>query len=253
LRPRSRIADHPMHHVTATLLPASNAMAANYNSLWPERSLFKMPNHPVSVLLRLALIAALAVGGATVASAGNGQSTPTVSEKQTIAGIQKALERLPYYGVFDFLAFGLDRGTVTLVGYAYRGALKTEAEKAVKRVSGVDTVVNKIEILPASRLDDEARWATYYRVYTDEFLTRYVPSEASMAARYQNLDLFLRFPGMQPFGTYPVHIVVKNLRTTLFGVVDNAADKTKVFLRAQGVSGVLNVDDQVMTTPPGAD
>ena len=67
-----------------------------------------------------------------------------------------------------------------------------------------------------------------------------------MTARYQNLDLFLRFPGMQPFGTYPVHIVVKDQRTTLFGVVDNAGDKTKVFLRAQGVSGVFHVDDQVM-------
>jgi hyperosmotically inducible periplasmic protein len=211
-----------------------------------------MPHHPIGNLLRLTLIAALAAGGSTAASA-RGQSSPTVSEKQTIAGVQKALGRLPYYGVFDFLAFGVDRGTVTLVGYAYRGALRSDAEKAVKRVSNVDTVVNKIEILPASRLDDEARWATYYRVYTDEFLTRYVPSEASTAARYQNLDLFLRFPGMQPFGTYPVHIVVNNLRTTLFGVVDNAADKTKVFLRAQGVSAVFNVDDQVMTTSPGGD
>jgi hyperosmotically inducible periplasmic protein len=203
-----------------------------------------MTHHPVRSLLRLAMIASLAVAGSTAASAGGGQSS--LSEKQTIAAIQNALERLPYYGVFDFLGFGVDRGTVTLVGYAYRGALRSDAETAVKRVSGVDTVVNKIEILPASRLDDEARWATYYRVYTDEFLTRYVPSEASMRARYQNLDLFLRFPGMQPFGTYPVHIVVKHQRTTLYGVVDNAADKTKVFLRAQGVSGVFHVDDQVI-------
>ena len=160
--------------------------------------------------------------------------------------MQRALERLPYYGVFDFLGFSVDRGTVTLVGYAYRGALKSEAEHVVKRVEGVDTVVNRVEILPASRLDDEARWATYYRVYTDDFLTRYVPSDASMFARYENLRLFQGFPGMQPSGRYPVHIVVKNQRTTLFGVVDNAADKTKVFLRAQSVAGVFNVDDQVM-------
>jgi osmotically-inducible protein OsmY len=204
-----------------------------------------MPHLPVKTLRRLVFIAAAAVVGSTAASASVGQSSPTVSEKQTIAAVQKALERLPYYGVFDFLGFGVDRGTVTLVGYAYRGALRSDAEKAVKSVSGVDTVVNRIEILPASRLDDEARWATYYRIYTDEFLTRYVPSEASMTARYQNLDLFQRFPGMQPFGRYPVHIVVKHQRTTLFGVVDNAADKTKVFLRAQGVSGVFHVDDQV--------
>ena len=48
------------------------------------------------------------------------------AEREPVARVQKALERLPYFGVFDFLAFGVDRGTVTLFGYAYRGSLKTE-------------------------------------------------------------------------------------------------------------------------------
>ena len=41
-----------------------------------------------------------------------------------------ACSRSPYYGVFDFLAFSVDRGTVTLVGYSYQGNPKADAEMA---------------------------------------------------------------------------------------------------------------------------
>ena len=44
----------------------------------------------------------------------------------TAARVRKALAKLPYYGVFDFLAFKVDGGTVTLQGYAHRPALKRE-------------------------------------------------------------------------------------------------------------------------------
>src|SRR5687767_261099 len=94
-------------------------------------------------------------------------ATPTLtaqplSEGERTLRVRRALERLPYYGVFDFLAFKVDRGTVTLLGYAYRGGLKSDAETAVKRVAGVDEVANKIETLPASQNDDRIRWATFY-------------------------------------------------------------------------------------------
>src|SRR5258707_990410 len=82
--------------------------------------------------------------------------------KSTIEEIRKELMQLPYYGVFDFLAFSYDHGTVTLMGYAYHPALKTDAERAVKRVAGVDEVANKIEELPVSLNDDELRWKAYY-------------------------------------------------------------------------------------------
>ena len=132
----------------------------------------------------------------------------STSSRERSAALFKALERLPYYGVFDFLAFSYDRGTVTLVGYAYRGDLRKDAEQAVKRVAGVDTVVNTIEELPASQNDDRIRWATFWSIYTDDFLSRYVPGGV-MAARYDAM-LFARYPGMQQFGgNYPIHIIVK--------------------------------------------
>src|SRR5437016_4052238 len=84
-------------------------------------------------------------------------SAESVAHGETTMAVGRALHRLPYYGVFDFLAYGVERGTVTLAGYAYRGNLRTDASRAVKKVSGVDEVANQIEVLPASQEDDRTR------------------------------------------------------------------------------------------------
>jgi hyperosmotically inducible protein len=172
------------------------------------------------------------------------QATQSVAEKQRVENVRRALERLPYYGVFDFLAFHLDRGTLTLMGYAYAPNLREDAEAVVKKVSGVDTVVNKIEVLPASINDDRIRRDTFYRIYTDDFLSRYSPGGA-MRAHYDALE-FGRFPGMQPFGTYPIHIIVKGGRVTLVGVVGNASDKQLAGVRAREVTGVFGVENELL-------
>jgi osmotically-inducible protein OsmY len=149
--------------------------------------------------------------------------------------------------VFDFLAFSVERGTVTLVGYAYSGTLKPEAEHAVKGVAGVDEVANQIERLPVSTNDDRIRSATFYRIYSDSFLSRY-SSGGPRAALYEALE-FSRFPGRQPFGLYPIHIVVRNGRTTLFGYVDTAADRQLAEFRAREVGGVFAVDNELVVAP----
>lgn len=168
----------------------------------------------------------------------------SMAERETVTRVQKALERLPYYGVFDFLAFGVDHGTVTIFGYAYRGSLKTEAVQAVKRVRGVDDVVDRIEILPSSPLDESIRLATFASIYGDDHFSRYIPG-GPVTVRY-DFNRFTRFPNMQPVGMYPIHIIVKNLRTTLLGTVDTDLDRTLASTRARTVPGVLNVDVEVM-------
>jgi hyperosmotically inducible protein len=180
---------------------------------------------------------------ATVASVSTARAQ-TVAAKETVLMVQRALSRLPYYGVFDFLVFGVDRGVVTVGGFAYRPDLTSDAASAIKHVAGVDEVANKIEVLPASQNDDRIRWATFYNIYTDDFLSRYAPGGA-MSARYEALS-FARFPGMQPFGTYPIHIIVKNGRTMLLGVVDSEADKTVAGVRAREVTGVLGVENSLV-------
>jgi hyperosmotically inducible periplasmic protein len=168
-------------------------------------------------------------------------SAQSVTLEETERSVRRMLERLPYYGVFDFIVFRVDRGTVYLAGYSFQGNLKADAEMATKRASGVTEVANKIEVLPASQNDDRIRWATFYRIYTDDFLSRYAPG--GEFGVLQELRDERRFPGMQPVGRYPIHIVVKNGRTMLLGVVDNAADRQIADVRAREVSGVFEVEN----------
>ncbi|HZM96950.1 MAG TPA: BON domain-containing protein [Vicinamibacterales bacterium] len=191
-------------------------------------------------LVRLAAI--VVVGALMITSVGAGAQS--VSARETTQSVQRALERLPYYGVFDFMAFNVERGTVTLTGYAYHGSLKNAAESATRRVSGVDEIANRVELLPASQNDDRIRWATFYRIYTDAFLSRYAPGGPDQIRR--EIYDSRRFPGMhQPLGMYAIHIVVRNGHTTLFGVVDNTGDRQIAEMRAREVTGVFSVENEI--------
>jgi hypothetical protein len=190
-------------------------------------------------------LAALVAAGAVPAAA-------SATEESTIEEIREELLQLPYYGVFDFLAFSYDKGRVTLMGYAYRPTLKKDAVRTVKRISGVDEVVDKVEELPLSTRDDDLRWATYYKIYRDPFLSRYAPGGGVLwGHRHPLRGTWLHplgagpFLGMEPAGDYPIHIVVKNGRITLLGVVDSESDKTVAGLRAREVSGAFGVDNQL--------
>ena len=192
-----------------------------------------------------AFIRLLGAGLAAVsvmASFGNliGSAQSSALSDETTRSVRRMLERLPYYGVFDFMAFSVDGGVVTLVGYSYHG-LKNDAGMAAKRAKGIIEVANKIEELPASPNDDRIRWATFYRIYADDFLSRYAPGGTTEV--FEAILDEARFPGMQPVGHYPIHIIVKNGRTTLLGVVANAADRRIAEVRAREVSGVFAVEN----------
>jgi hyperosmotically inducible protein len=187
-------------------------------------------------LVSLAMLGAIG----TQASA----QTKSVTAEETEQAVRHMLERLPYYGVFDYIVFRVDRGVVYLAGYSFEGRLKADAEMAVKRASGVVEVANKIEVLPASQNDDRIRWATFYRIYADDFLSRYAPGGVYEVLREVRDER--RFPGMQPVGRYPIHIVVKGGRTMLLGVVDSAADRQIAEVRAREVSGVFEVENDLV-------
>ena len=190
----------------------------------------------VRALIALAGVALLATATGSIQA-----GAQSVSEGETIRSVRRMLERLPYYGVFDYLVFRVDRGTVYLAGYSYQGNLKSDAEMAAKQASGVDEVGNKIELLPPSQNDDRIRWATFYRIYTDDFLSRYAPGGGFGVLR--EIRDARRFPGMQPVGPYGIHIVVKNGRTMLLGEVANATDRQLAEFRAREVSGVFEVEN----------
>lgn len=170
----------------------------------------------------------------------------------TVENIRKELMQLPYYGVFDFLAFSYDKGSVTLMGYAYHPTLKQDAVRAVKRAPGVDQVIDKIEELPVSQNDDEIRWKTYYAIYRDPFLSRYAPGGGMLWGHRHAFGPgfhamgMTRFPGMEPLGDYPIHIIVKGGKITLLGVVDSEADKTVAGMRAREVPGAFGVENELV-------
>jgi hyperosmotically inducible periplasmic protein len=191
--------------------------------------------------LRQSLVALVLLGASGMQADVRAQN---VSPEETEQSVRHMIERLPYYGVFDYIVFRVDRGVVYFAGYSFEGRLKGDAEMAVKRASGVVEVANKIEVLPASPNDDRIRWATFYRVYTDDFLSRFAPGGVYEVLREVRDER--RFPGMQPVGRYPIHIVVKGGRTMLLGVVDNATDRQIAEVRAREVSGVFEVENDLV-------
>jgi hyperosmotically inducible protein len=145
------------------------------------------------------------------------------SENRIAREVRHQLVMLPYYGVFDDLAFRVDGGKVTLLGAVTRPTLKSDAENVVKRVEGVTQVDNRIEVLPLSPMDDQIRIAAYRAIYGDTALsTRY---------GYRALP--------------SIHIIVKNGQITLEGVVANQADKDLVNLRAKGVPNAFSVTNNL--------
>ena len=143
-------------------------------------------------------------------------------ESKVIRQVRHELVMLPFYGVFDNLAFKLNGRTVTLLGQVARPALKSSAERVVKDVEGIESVINQIEVLPNSPNDDSIRIATYRSIYGDNMLYRY---------------------GLQ--AVPPIHIIVKNGNVTLVGVVANEADKNVAGIRANSVSGVFSVKNEL--------
>lgn len=130
---------------------------------------------------------------------------------------------LPDFGVFDNIAFKLTGYDVTLVGQVSRPLLRSEAERVVKRIEGVERVNNQIEVLPPSPNDDRLRRDVFNAIY------RYGP--------------------LQHYGVgsnRPIHIIVNRGHVTLEGVVDREADKNLAGLRANGVFGVFSVQNNLV-------
>src|ERR1700746_1340857 len=95
------------------------------------------------------------------------------SQDRIIREVRHELLMLPYFGVFDSIAFKVDGDTVTLLGQVVRPTLKSDAENAIKHIEGVERVNNQIEVLPTSPMDDQIRRAEYRAIYGQDLLSRY--------------------------------------------------------------------------------
>lgn len=158
----------------------------------------------------------------TLASAGIVQAA-SPDKNEIEAKIAKQLKKLPYYGVFDHIAFEVNGGTVTLTGKVYNGINKDNAAYYVGKVEGVDKVINNIELLPPSSFDDTIRRRTVRAFINGGSMYRYLQ------------------------GTNPsVRIIVDNGRITLEGVVSNSSDRNYASILAKGIPGVFSVTNNLV-------
>jgi len=167
----------------------------------------------------LALIGLVVLMAATaVADPVRSLPSRTALEKK----VRHELVTLPYYGVFDNLAFQVNGGTVTLYGQVVQPTTKSDAAQRVARVAGVNRVVNKIDVLPLSPFDDSLRRRTYRAVFGTAGLSRYA------------------------MGANPsIHIVVDHGQVTLEGVVSNSNDAQLAYMAARSVPGVFSVTNNL--------
>jgi osmotically-inducible protein OsmY len=144
------------------------------------------------------------------------------SQDRIVREVRHELLMLPYFGVFDNIAFKVDGDTVTLLGQVIRPTLKSDAENAIKRIEGVEHVNNQIEVLPPSPMDDRLRTQLFRSIYQYPALQKY--------------EL-----GVQK----PIRIIVKNGHVALEGVVDSQGDKDLAGIRAKTVPGSFSVDNNL--------
>ncbi|MGB7147637.1 MAG: BON domain-containing protein [Terriglobales bacterium] len=188
----------------------------------------KSPFVTLPLFLALTIFSMVAFASPAIQDNQMAGAIPQKSFDRIVKEVRHELVMLPYYGVFDNLAYKVDRdGTVTLIGQVARPTLKSDAENVVKRIEGVTRVVNQIEVLPTSPMDDGIRRATYRAIYSDPALSLY-----------------------QVRAVPPIHIIVKNGHVTLEGSVAREMDKTIAGMRANSVSGVFSVDNNLIVEEP---
>jgi hyperosmotically inducible protein len=138
--------------------------------------------------------------------------------------VRHQLVMLPYYSVFDWLQAQVKPdGTVTLMGEVTRPSTKEDAASRVKGLEGATRVVDNIEVLPVSPMDDQIRIAVYRSIFSyDSPLFRYATQSVP-----------------------PIHIIVKNGHVTLKGIVASQSDSDLANIKANQVSGVFSVKNEL--------
>jgi hyperosmotically inducible protein len=177
--------------------------------------------------MRGKLLLLLFLGLPSLLCAQNTRQIPPQAVERIAKEVRHQLVMLPYLNVFDNLAYSVNGYDVTLKGQVTNPALKKDAERAVKQIEGVEKVDNQIEVLPTSSMDDGLRLKLYRAIYGFDGLEKYA------------------MPVIKP-----IRIIVKNGNVTLEGVVDNPADKNLAGLRANGVSGVFSVTNNLVVVKP---
>lgn len=133
----------------------------------------------------------------TIATAASAQTT-----LQTFRNVQRAVLGYQYFSIFDSINAQIRDGVVILTGKVTMDFKRDEIEKRVARIQGVTKVDNRIDVLPASKFDNELRQGIANAIYGNPAFSNYATQ-------------------VNP----PIHIIVERGRVTLEGVVANNVDR----------------------------
>jgi hyperosmotically inducible protein len=151
----------------------------------------------------------------------------TPAEARIKREVRHELLMIPYYSIFDDLRYRVNGYNVELLGEVNNPVIKSEAESAVRKIEGVEQVTNHIEVLPPSPTDQRIREMAYRKIFSFDGLSRYSWEAAPT-----------------------IHIIVKNGRITLSGVVDSEADKNAAGIQANSVPGTFGVQNDLVVAKP---
>jgi len=182
----------------------------------------------MNIVLSTVLVLA-SLPGANTAPQNQSRGLSQAGVERIVREVHHELVLLPYYGVFDNLAYKVTPdGTVTLLGQVVRPTLKSDAERSIKKIEGVERVDNQIHVLPTSPMDDQLRRATFQAIYGHSALSPY-----SLRA------------------VPPTHIIVDRGNITLEGVVAKQMDKQIAEAQAKSVPNAFSVTNNLRIEEQG--
>jgi hyperosmotically inducible protein len=174
-----------------------------------------------------AMVTALLVATTLLVAPGAASAQMTLRDRAVFEKISEQVNRYSQYTIFDSISASVDNGRVVLSGWVTMPYKRDDLEQRVRRVDGVTSVENGIQVLPVSIFDDELRFRIARAIYGNSSFWQY----ASM---------------VNP----PIHIVVNNGRVTLEGVVNSNVERMLARSLATGfgefeVTNLLRTDAEV--------
>jgi len=179
-----------------------------------------------------------------------GQAASQEGVSPVVRQVQKKLQGLTTFTVWDWITFDLKNGVLTLNGYASTPTLKQDAGRVVKGIQGVSSVDNQIKVLPYSPMDDRIRAEVYNRIYTQPSLRKYNANQGSLGrAIGPGNGIALAAGGVTnapPLGYHAIHIIVNNGNVTLYGVVLNKSDSQIAGMQTNTAPGAFKVTNDLI-------
>jgi hyperosmotically inducible protein len=148
-----------------------------------------------------------------------------ISDRELFDKIADLINNYPQYGMFDSIEVAVDNRAVTLGGWVTMPVKKDDIVKRVRKVDGIRTLTDAINVLPVSPSDDALRNRVAYAIY-------------------QHPAFWMQAQMPVP----PIHIIVEHGRITLTGVADSVAQRTLASSLAE-VGGNFGVTNRIQVPP----